>query len=59
VVDTHNDNEDAAKIDAYLAEGLKIDRTVELGLILATRGDRQIPAQKHQLGVQALAGIRR
>jgi transposase len=35
VVDTHNDNEDAAKIDAYLAEGLKIDRTVELGLILA------------------------
>jgi transposase len=35
VVDTHNDNEDAAKIDAYLAGGLKIDRTVELGLILA------------------------
>ncbi len=35
VVDPHSNSQDAAKIDAYLAEGLKIDRTVELGLVLA------------------------
>jgi transposase len=35
VVDPHSDDRGATKIDAYLAEGLKIDRTVELGLVLA------------------------
>ena len=35
VVDPHGDDQDAAKVDGYLAEGLKIDRTVELGLVLA------------------------
>ncbi len=35
VVDPHSDDREATKIDAYLAEGLKIDRTVELELVLA------------------------
>ena len=35
VVDLHSGDQDSKKIDGYLAEGLKIDRTVELGLVLA------------------------
>lgn len=35
VVDPHSDDREATKIDAYLAQGLKIDRTVELGVVLA------------------------
>ncbi len=35
VVDPHDDSRDGAKIDAFLAEGLKIDQTAELGLVLA------------------------
>ena len=35
VVDPHDDDQDAKKIDAFLAEGLKIEQTVELGLVLA------------------------
>ncbi len=35
VVDLHDDNQDGAKINAFLSEGLKIDQTAELGLVLA------------------------
>lgn len=35
VVDSHDDDQDAKKIDGFLAEGLKIEGTVELGLVLA------------------------
>lgn len=35
VVDPQSDTQDATKIDAYLAQGLKIDHTVELGTVMA------------------------
>jgi len=35
VVDPHDDNQDVAKINVLLAEGLKIDQTAEFGLVLA------------------------
>jgi transposase len=35
VLDPHSADQDAKQIDAYLADGLKIDRTVELGTVLA------------------------
>jgi len=35
VVDPRGDDPDAKKIDAFLAEGLKIEQTVELGVVLA------------------------
>lgn len=35
VIDPHDDKQDGAKINAFLAEGLKIDQTAELGSVLA------------------------
>lgn len=35
VVDPHSADQEAKQIDAYLADGLKIDQTVELGTVLA------------------------